>query len=543
MTAEIWEGRGHADPAHVLRAFNAVRRRRRLAAIRWMDLITDAYGTALAGSIVLSILIDAFGGLGAPSAGSAPPPVTPRIAALAGALACVVVILGAREGRLGGPLALEAAHVRHVLWSPIDRSRAMRGPLLSVMARRLLIGALGGAALGLVIARSSAGPTALFVAGTAFCGAITSGVGLGVAVLTNRMARPARLPLAITIAFLGWSLNDAWRETRSSPVTWLANLAVGPDRTLFVVGPAIALLLATSVLALARVGGTSIELAERRAALVSMVRFSVTTQDLRSVIVLRRLLTLEIPRRRPWFRIDPWAPTALPAWRRGWHGLLRWPAGRIVRCLVLGAVSGAAAVGAWKGTNLLLVVAGVAMYLVALDVVEPLAQEDDHPQLRDLQPIEATKLAVHLLSAPVSALFGVALVALGTSVAFAIRSDHVAATAALGVLLVAPSAVGAAAGALWSLMRKPPDLANPQYLMAPEAFGTALVVHYCVPIILASAGFAPVLIARSESLRGQSALDAAWAAAPAAIAITAALAWVLNVITTAATKKGKRWIV
>src|SRR5258708_21695770 len=90
-------------------------------------------------------------------------------------------------------------------------------------------------------------------------------------------------------------------------------------------------------------------------------------------MVLRRQLAQEAPRGRPWIRLPraiPWAwlrpegsrpaatgPAApgrapvrhLPVWRRGWHGVLRWPALRWARLVVLGALAGAALAGVWRG--------------------------------------------------------------------------------------------------------------------------------------------------------------------------------------------------
>ena len=61
------------------------------------------------------------------------------------------------------------------------------------------------------------------------------------------------------------------------------------------------------------------------------------------------------------------------------HSLLRWPATRILRVVGLGIVAGFAAGGAWKGTTPLVIVAGVALFVAALDALEPLAQEMGPP--------------------------------------------------------------------------------------------------------------------------------------------------------------------
>ena len=78
----------------------------------------------------------------------------------------------------------------------------------------------------------------------------------------------------------------------------------------------------------------------------------------------------------------------LPVWTRGVRGLMRWPAARVARLVLLGAVAGLSLRGAWSGTSPLIILAGLALFLAGLDAVEPLAQEIDHPTRRDSVPIE-----------------------------------------------------------------------------------------------------------------------------------------------------------
>src|SRR5438270_1824414 len=129
----------------------------------------------------------------------------------------------------------------------------------------------------------------------------------------------------------------------------LGKLAIWPLKfdPLALFGVAVAVIV--PVLALGVVGGTSLEAAERRASLAGQIRFAATLQDLRTVIVLRRQLAQELPRQRPWIRLPravprQWLTPAgnaagfvngagrpartrhFPVWRRGWHGILRWPA-------------------------------------------------------------------------------------------------------------------------------------------------------------------------------------------------------------------------
>src|SRR4029453_5278654 len=78
---------------------------------------------------------------------------------------------------------------------------------------------------------------------------------------------------------------------------------------------------------LRRLGSLSLEAAERRTGLVGQLRFAVTVQDLRTVIVLRRQLAQDRPRNRPWLALP--GRNRFVVWRRGWHGLLRFPVARL----------------------------------------------------------------------------------------------------------------------------------------------------------------------------------------------------------------------
>src|SRR5207237_3834791 len=99
-----------------------------------------------------------------------------------------------------------------------------------------------------------------------------------------------------------------------------------------------------------------------------------------------------------------------PVWRRDGHGLLRWPAVREARVVLLAAGAGLALRGAWSGTTPLVVVAGLCVFVAALDVVEPLAQEVDHPDLGESLPMPEGRLHVRHLPALVAAMVPLGLI-------------------------------------------------------------------------------------------------------------------------------------
>ena len=155
-------------------------------------------------------------------------------------------------------------------------------------------------------------------------------------------------------------------------------------------------------LALSRIGDLSIEHALRRAGLVAQLRFAVTLQDIRTVVLLRRQLSQENPRLRPWIRIGRAKRRSLvpPIWRRDWQSYLRFPAAPPASawCL-LGVVAGLSLGLMWRGATPMFIVAGLALYLAAYDAVEPIAQEVDHPTRWESYPDQPGRLVLQHLPA------------------------------------------------------------------------------------------------------------------------------------------------
>ncbi len=246
------------------------------------------------------------------------------------------------------------------------------------------------------------------------------------------------------------------------------------------------------------VGGTSLEDSLRRAGLVAQLRFAVTVQDLRTVILLRRQLAAELPRSKPWRSLKPAAggTAGQAVWRRGWRSFLRWPAARVVRVAVLGLVAAAALVGVWHGTTPLVIVAGCALLLVALDAIEPLAQEIDHPTRRSLLPIDSKALLRPHLVAPGAALALVSVV----GVAGAVAATRDAQAIEVGAAVLLPAVMGALAGAAVSVITDPF-----QWVLNPVVQN----VRAAAPFVLAIAGVLPVVVARFARDHSGSAAGAA----------------------------------
>jgi hypothetical protein len=322
-----------------------------------------------------------------------------------------------------------------------------------------------------------------------------------------RLNRPAATAMGLGV--LAWSGADVATGAATSPFTRVGRVGLaalpgdvsgGSAAAAIAVG--VALTVAVLALAGARLGNMSLEAAERRGRLAAQLRFALSLQDLRAVILLRRRLAAEEPRARPWIRLRTARRRGRLAQgagaavrRRGLHSLLRWPATRILRVAALGVVAGLAAGGAWRGTTPLIIVAGVALFVAALDALEPLAQEWDHPNRRDSLPLRPGRLAAASLLVPTVVL------ALITAGGVALAIPVLGLPAGPMVLAVIPATAGAVAGATASLILEPVSAAE---LMSrypvPEAAG---------PVLVARLGFAPGLAISGwlALLAGRTAID------------------------------------
>lgn len=485
-----------AESAAVVGDLRRARRRQRVAAIHWVDALYQVYITGLLG-VVAVVLASAAVGDGRVGAATLHD-VRANGAALLGVLAAFAVFTGLRSGSRGGPLALEQPDVRHVLLSPVDRGVALRGPAWRQLRFLAAVGAAVGATAGqLALRRLPGNPAEWMAVGAAF-GVVVVGLGFGSALLaagTGLRGRTATLAGGLLVA---WSVGDALDRLPTAPGTIAARLALWPLRTdpLALLGVVAAA--AAVALGMRLVAGTSLEAAERRTALVGQLRFAVTLQDLRTVLVLRRQLAQERPRSRPWVR-GIRRSARFPVLQRGMRSLMRWPLSRIVRVVLLATVAGAALRGVWGGTTPLVLLAGLALWVAALDAVEPLGQEIDHPGRTDGYPIPRGHLLVHHL--PI-----VALVSIGSGLlAGAVAAVPLGAPVPAGPAFLVGACAGllAACGAVVSVIQGAPDAVDVLALTTPEIAGSRTVFRTAWPPGLAVLGTLPLLAARAAE-RGAS---------------------------------------
>jgi len=479
-----------AESAAVVADLRRTRRRQRVAAIHWVDALYQVYITGLVALVAVVLASAAIGdGKVGPDALS---DVKAHGPALLGLLVAFAVFAGLRSGSRGGPLALEQPDVRHVLLSPVDRGVALRGPAWRQLRFMAAVGAAAGATAGqLALRRLPGNPAEWMVVGAVF-GLTVVGIGFGSALVASGTGLKSAWATLVGGLLVAWSVGDLIGKLPTAPATIVGRLAIWPLRTdpLALLGVVAAVALVAAGMRL--VSGTSLEAAERRTSLVGQLRFAVTLQDLRTVLVLRRQLAQERPRSRPWvpaLRSHP----RFPVFARGVRSVMRWPLSRLVRVLVLAVVAGLALRGVWGGTTPLVLLAGLALWVAALDAVEPLGQEIDHPGRTDSYPVDRGELLMHHLPLVASVSVGVGLVAgvvASVPIGTAVPVGPALATAATAGLL-------AACGAVVSVIQGAPDAVDVLSMTTPEIAGSRTVLRTVWPPGLAVLGTLPILAARA----------------------------------------------
>lgn len=482
-----------ADPAAVVADLRRARRKQRVAAIHWVDALYQVYITGLL-AVVAIVLISGLVG-DEQVTGTALADVTDHGPALLGVLAALAVFGGLRSGSRGGPLALEQPDVRHVLLSPINRGVALRGPAWRQLRFLAFAGAAVGAAAGQLALRRLPGNDAEWlVFGALFVVALVL-LQFGSALLASGTGLARWAATGLGAALIGWSVADVAGTAPMALGTVAGRLALWPIGADPLALAAIASAAGLVAVGLVLVGGTSLEAAERRTALVGQLRFAVTLQDLRTVLVLRRQLAQERPRRNPWVRSLDRSPQ-YPVWHRGLRSLARWPASRILRVVLLASVAGAAMRGVWAGTTPLIVVMGISLWIATLDAVEPLGQDIDHPGRTDGFPFDRGEL--HLKHLPVVALISLAAGLVAGGAASIPVGDPLPVEVALVVGAVAGLLAGC--GAVVSVIQGAPDAVDVLSMATPEIAGARTVLRTALPPGLAVLGTVPVLAGRAAEL-------------------------------------------
>jgi hypothetical protein len=474
--------------AAVLLDLARARRRRRTADVDIFEKLYQAYLSVITVGIVVLVGASAIGDdrVG-PTALRTISHDGPAYIGLAAAL---VLVAGLRSGARGGPLTLEAAFVAHVLLSPLPRDRTLREPAMRQLRQAVLAGGGAGALAGVIASHRIPADTLPLVGWAALAGAAVAVASAGLAMIVAGFPIPKPVVHVLSVALIGASAADVIAKTAWSPGSIAGRLALGGVHFDAIGLAAVPVAAGLALGGLTVVGGTSIEAARRRAGLVSELRLAVTRQDLRTVVLLQRRLAQDAARRRPWVRIP--RGDRLPVFRRGLQGLARLPLVRIVRVLSLCAIAVAAAFGTWRGTSPLIVISGLAMWAAALDVIEPLAQELDHPDRWAGYPVAPGDLVTRHLIAPFVALVLALCVPVGV---LAILGDAGTVLQTAGALVI-PVCAAAVLGAAASVATSPFDPSSMQTLM-PETIGTQLLFRVAWPPAVVVITTLPLLAARA----------------------------------------------
>ena len=533
MTAPVAEAPAPQVASTGVRAMHelrATRKRHRLGEIEWFDAAYKVYVVGLFGGLALLWLSDLVGD--APVTIAQAESVSRRAPALLGMLAVLAFSAGLRSGSQGGPLALESADVAYVMLSPVSRGAALMRPT----AQRVRSAAFASAGVCAVLAqlggrRLPGSPAAWFFAGGLF-GANLALLWVGAALV----AHAVRLPLWVTSVVA--AVGIAWQaasiaDVLPGPADIDGSLALWGWRQRGVDVFALVLTLALVGLGVAMVARTSLDALARRSSLVAQLRFAVTMQDLRTVILLRRQLSHEHTRARPWIQL-PHIGRSHPVWRRGWQSLLRLPASRLVRMVTVAIGAGACQVAVMHDTTPALLGTMALTFLLGLDVLEPLSQEVDQPDRTDSFPIERGELMARHLAAPAVALVPFAIIAGASAVlvdSLVGSPWKLSTTIAVAAILAVPTVLGGAAGAAVSVVRDAPDPMSDttqQTFMPPEMAGFSTMVRTIVPLVVSMVGAVSVLFVRAAVQNGTSSGVAAAvrAAVLVVLVVVAVVTWV-----------------
>ncbi|MBI4933854.1 MAG: hypothetical protein HY828_08255 [Actinobacteria bacterium] len=430
--------------------------------------------------------------------------------AVLGLFVALAFLAGIRGGAQGGPVALEGADVAHVMLAPIDRRRALMRPAVQRLRSALFMGVAFGAIVGQLAARRLPGSLVAWAAAGALYGATLMAVWVGAALLAHTLRVPRWLATLLGLGALAWQFAAvAWHVP--GPFTSFGSLALWGWRQQTTDLVAVALTLIGVVVGFVLLGRLSLDALARRSALVAQLRFAVTMQDLRTVILLRRQLNQEHARRRPYVRL-PVAKSGsgftATVWRRGWHGLLRFPVSRLLRMAAIAGAMGVLQASVVRGTTPAFLGTALLGFVLGLEVMEPLSQEVDQADRADALPVERGELMARHLAAPIVALLPFALIAgVAAVITLGGNSDAIVPVAVIAI----PTVIGAAMGGVVSIVRDAPNPASnsQQAFMPPEMAGFTTAIRLAWPIVVSTITTVTVLLPRAAWRGGESATGAA----------------------------------
>ena len=502
------------DTLDVLYDLRRRRKRHRLGDIEWFDAAYRVYLVALFGGGTVLWISSSISDTTVSDQAVAD--IARNGPALIGLITALTFLAALRSGAQGGPLALEAPDVAYVMLSPVDRTRALLRPVTQRARSAASLAATFGAIVGQLAGRRLPGtPIAWAASGAAF-GITTALLWAGTALIAHAIRLPLWIATSLGLAGVAWqSAALAWHVP--GPANLDGSLAMWGWRQhpLDLAAPLLAVIVI--IIGVALLQQTSLDALARRSSLVAQLRFAVTMQDLRTVILLRRQLNQEQTRGTPWLAVPRWITHPIP--RRGIASVARFPLTRLVRMTAFAAMAGVFQAMVLRGTTPALIGTALMLFVLGLEVMEPLSQEVDQPDRTDSLPIERGELLVRHLLAPAVALVPFAVIAAASAVAVLGTSRAIAPVA----ILALPTVLAGAAGGVVSIVRDAPDPtkgATAQAFVPPEMAGISSAMRVGLPILVSALAASTVLLVRHAERLGTSTVGAALRGAIGAALLT-----------------------
>ena len=492
--------------AQALRAMRNERRKNRIADLEWFEALYRVYLAAFlgGGAILFLSSLATDTALTAHELSN----VTTNTPHVMGLVTAVVVFLGLRSGANGGPIAVEEAEVRHVLMAPVPHSAVLRHPAVQRMRTFAFAGALAGGTANQLLSRRvemSDTPIVMWAVYGALAGAVMGMLFVVSALLMHTLHVPRSLVTLLASALLAWQTAVTFGNTHiAGPFDFIGSVAMWwhSFHIFDVLGLVVVALLAALSIYLA--GDLSLEALSRRSSLVSQLKFAVTLQDIRTVVLLRRQLSQEHMRVAPWVKI-PGVLRRDVVVGRGFRSFAHFPARRLLRMSLLAVVASGALMAVYKGTSPAVVVAGVALFVLGLDAVEPLSQEVDQPDRTDALPLERGLIMTKHLVAP--AISTLPFLIVGVVFAWALEPSVV--TIGYGFLIGLPAILGGIAGASINAVKGAPDPvggATVGLAMPPEMSGMGTVLRMVWPPAVSVMACLPILLLKYDHTNNLPAL-------------------------------------
>jgi hypothetical protein len=360
----------------------------------------------------------------------------------------------------------------------------------------------------------------------AVAGAVAGALFVISALLAHGLALARWLVTFVAGGLVAWQAAVTFGETNvSGPFDFVGSISMWWLRWSMIDLAGIVAVCALAWLGLVVTSRFSMEALSRRSALVSQLKFAVTLQDIRTVMLLRRQLSQEYMRVKPWAKVPRVLRRDIVV-ARGLRSIMHFPSRRLLRMAVMAVGAALASVTAWHGTTPMVVASGLLLFVLGLDVVEPLSQEVDQPDRTDALPWErALLMSKHLV---VPALVVVPFVILGVVAAF-VREPSVS-TIGYGFLIGLPAAWGGVAGAAVNAVKGAPDPvggATEGLALPPEVSGMGTVLRAVWPPVISIASCLPVIAVRETVANGVQPIGAAVRSAGAVMIVLALVAgWV-----------------